>query len=44
MKETKAWEIKFKQSQNGVKLTPKSNTPKSKKHRTKEKHKKGGHL
>jgi hypothetical protein len=28
MKETKAWEIKFKQPQNGVKLTPETNIPK----------------
>jgi len=28
IKETKAWEIKFKQPQNGVQLTPKSNIPK----------------
>jgi hypothetical protein len=44
MKETKTWETKLKQPQNGVKLSPKPITPRSKRHKTKEKHRRGRHL
>jgi hypothetical protein len=43
MKQTRACETIFKQLQNGVKLSPKP-TPRSKMNRTREKHRKGGHL
>jgi len=41
MKQTKAQQTRLKQPQNGTRLIPKP-TPKSKRKRTKEKHKKGG--
>jgi hypothetical protein len=43
MKQMKACETKFKQPQNGAKLSPKL-TPRNKRNRIREKHKKGGHL
>ncbi len=39
----KAQKMKLKQPQNGIKLSPKP-TPRSNRSRTREKHKKGGHL
>jgi hypothetical protein len=43
MKQMRACETRFKQPQNGAKLSPKL-TPRNKRNRTREKHKKGGHL
>jgi len=43
MKQTKAQKMKLKQPQNGTKLSPKP-TQKNNRNRTREKHKKGGHL
>jgi len=43
MKQTWAHETKLKQPQNGAKLSPKA-TLRNKKNKTKENHKKGGHL
>jgi hypothetical protein len=43
MKQTKACKTRFKQPQNGVRLSLKP-TSKSKKNKTREKHKKGEHL
>jgi hypothetical protein len=43
MKQTKARETRFKQPQNGAKLGLKP-TPRSKRNKTSEKHKKGGYL
>jgi hypothetical protein len=43
MKQMKTCEMKLKKPQNGVKLSPKS-TPRNKRNRFKEKHKRGGHL
>jgi hypothetical protein len=43
MKQTRACETIFKQPQNGARLSLKS-TPRNKMNRTREKHRKGGHL
>jgi hypothetical protein len=43
MKQTKACETRFKQPQNGVRLNPKP-TPRSKRNRTRENHRKKGPL
>jgi hypothetical protein len=43
MKQMKACETKLKQPQNGTKLNMKP-TPRNKRKKTKEKHRKGGHL
>jgi hypothetical protein len=43
IKQTKACKMRFKQPQNGVRLSSKP-TPKSKKNRTRDKHRRGGHL
>jgi hypothetical protein len=43
MKQMKAHKTKFKQPQNGIKLSLKP-TPRSNRNKTREKHKKGGHL
>jgi hypothetical protein len=43
MKQMRAHEMRFKQPQNGTKLSPKS-TPRSKRNKTREKHMKGKHL
>jgi hypothetical protein len=43
MKQMRACETKLKQPQNGIKLSLKP-TPRNKRNRTKEKHKRGRHL
>jgi hypothetical protein len=43
MKQMKAYEMRFKQPQNGARLSPKP-TPRSKRNAIKEKHKRGRHL
>jgi hypothetical protein len=43
MKQMRAHKTKFKQPQNGARLSPKL-TPRNKRNRTREKHERGGHL